>query len=546
LIRRISQNKMLLFIISIFIVALINQPSLTTDFEKSLRGIFVSFAYIVIAGIWGISVMERIQEEKSRIILHLIIGLILSWLVMRGMKYEVWDDSVDIALWYLYYLPQIFLPLLMFFMTDYIDGRKEMKHKKLLVVFASLLVLGILTNNYHQLAFHFKDEISSKGDAYTHGPLFYITYVWMLFFMLAANIRATVKSRIINKKKASAIIFGWTIVSVLFIVYLAVGPFWGRTYLWAFTEGSCFLYISFLEIYIQTGLLVTNRDHNEIFMNASVMAELTDERGETFQRSGECPPVSREQKLALLSGKQVMDDTYEMEAIPIHGGYVFWLKEIRELLRVKQTLESLGEILEEENNILQAEIAAKEQIESIEKQNEIYDYIVGELEDKTNQILRMRDNGSPVNETLILAAYMKRKANLVILSMQENILDVRELGLCINESFSYLSLNGCTCNCTVDGTNSYPAEWIIQSYDIFELILENSYEGLEAFLCYIKAEDMGLYFRFQLEHSEDRPLDEIQLEQLIRNQIGQDFELSIERQDTTTFFTCLVKGGELS
>lgn len=53
-----------------------------------------------------------------------IVGMILFWLIVRACKYEIWDDTLDIALWYLFYVPQTFLPLLVFNMTLHIEGRK--------------------------------------------------------------------------------------------------------------------------------------------------------------------------------------------------------------------------------------------------------------------------------------------------------------------------------------------------------------------------------------------------------------------------------------
>lgn len=527
-----KRNIALLF--CFFIIALLNQPLLESDLQRTVRGLFVSFAYIAVAMYWGITVLESIREKYSRKIMFSIVGMILFWLMLRACKYEIWDDNLDVALWYLYYVPQTMLPLLVFDMTVHIEGGKKTHKEKLLYIPAGVIIIGILTNNVHQLAFRFKDAIVDNSGAYSYGILYYISLVWMIVLMLAAIINATRKSKILHKKSVFFMFLLWTLVPVLYFLYYQFGPFFLRTRFFNFPEGCCILHITFLELCIQSGLIMSNRHHEEIFENSTIMAEITGMNNVTVHRTDLFEEVSDEEKEEAKQKNIIVKDSYELRANSISGGFVYWLNDVREILKINRDLQELGEELAEENNILKAEIEAKEKQAALKEQNRIYDSVNQALAEKRKIVLHLLDEKN-IYKALVLSAYMKRKGNLVILSKQEARSDIRELGLCINESFSYLGLNGCICNCTVSGEGMVNNNILSSLYDIFEKYLEMYFDDLEAFLCYVKCDHGGVTMRCQLECQE-----EVLAEQVFS--FADDcIDTSVEIQDTTLYLSCKAK-----
>lgn len=527
MIKKIGKQNIIL-LGCILAVACLNQPLLEPGLQRTIRGLFVSFAYIAIVIYWGISVLECVKEKQTRRILFSVVGMLLFWLLLRACKYEIWDDKLDIALWYLFYVPQTLLPLMVFHMTLYIEGSKKPGKERILYIPAVLIMVGILTNNVHQLAFRFKDGISSKSGAYSYGILYYISLVWMIVFMLSAIINATRKSRILHRKKVFAILMIWIFIPILYLLYYQFGPFFLRTYFFNFPEGCCFIYIIFLEICIQSGMLLSNRQHEEIFENSSIRAEITDMEGHAINKSLLWEETSKTEKEAAKNSPIVVKDSYELRANKIDGGYVYWLSDIKELLEINRNLQEFGEELAEENHILKAELSAKARKTALEEQNQIYDSVNTALGTKREQILSLLNEKEQIYKALVLAAYMKRKGNLVILSKQASKADIRELGLCINESFSYLGLKGCLCSCTISGNGMVSTDILISFYDTFEEIVEQVFEKMEAFLCYIKCEKSGISMRCQIECDEDFTVD---LEGITLQQQDNTFYLDLKAEE---------------
>ena len=69
--------------------------------------------YLLLFALWGFSLDRRIIQKQALHCLRLTAALMLVWLVLRTLKYEfVTDLTAARYIWYLYYLPMLFIPLL--------------------------------------------------------------------------------------------------------------------------------------------------------------------------------------------------------------------------------------------------------------------------------------------------------------------------------------------------------------------------------------------------------------------------------------------------
>lgn len=72
-----------------------------------------SALYLLLFALWGFSLDRRIIQRQALHCLRLTAALILLWLILRTLKYSVVTGLTAARyVWYLYYLPMLFLPLL--------------------------------------------------------------------------------------------------------------------------------------------------------------------------------------------------------------------------------------------------------------------------------------------------------------------------------------------------------------------------------------------------------------------------------------------------
>ena len=110
--------------------------------------------YLLLFSLWGFSLDRRIIQRQALHCLRLTAALILLWLILRTLKYSVVTDLTAARyVWYLYYLPMLFLPLLGVYIALSMgkpeDYRLSRKTGMLLIVPAVLFLL-VITNDLHQ------------------------------------------------------------------------------------------------------------------------------------------------------------------------------------------------------------------------------------------------------------------------------------------------------------------------------------------------------------------------------------------------------------
>ena len=118
---------------------------------------------------WCSSVGTRIINKQVRHYL-IAVGILLAfWLILRTCKWEfIAQNGTHLGryLWYAYYIPMVFVPLLGVFIIDHIgkaENYKTPRYMKYLYIPAVLLVLSVFTNDLHQLVFPFQTELNTAN-----------------------------------------------------------------------------------------------------------------------------------------------------------------------------------------------------------------------------------------------------------------------------------------------------------------------------------------------------------------------------------------------
>ena len=201
---RISIIILFLIIIDISVNLLdTNQPTV----NGLVLGLLQTSIYIFLYAIWGVSVQLRISQTQARFFLQLIASLLIFWILLRGMKYYIFAEGSHICryLWYLYYVPMLLIPLLSFFVGLSLgkpDYHRIPRWNILLFTICIILIIGVLTNDIHRLAFTFSNENLEYADSeHGFGFIYFLIYIWVVCLPAAFLFILISKCRIPGIKK---------------------------------------------------------------------------------------------------------------------------------------------------------------------------------------------------------------------------------------------------------------------------------------------------------------------------------------------------------
>lgn len=131
-----------------------------------------SFIYIGLTTWWGVSLWQRIVQAQVRRYLAATAALCVFWLSIRTVKFFFAATPAAIRyLWYGYYFPMLFLPLLCVFVALSLgkpENYRLPKWTSFLYIPTALLLLLVLTNDLHQLVFVFPADAAAWLDT-DHG-----------------------------------------------------------------------------------------------------------------------------------------------------------------------------------------------------------------------------------------------------------------------------------------------------------------------------------------------------------------------------------------
>ena len=466
-----------------------------------LRGVI----HLSLALVWTFSVYQRITNKQARAFVLSVGVLMLVWIVTKTAKYEFFPNNTETLaryLWYCYYVPMLLIPLNGIFVAQYIRKPDDYRLPKWVYLFyipVFLLLIGVLTNDLHNLMFAFPDGIENFNSDYTYGILYWISMAWYISLTLAFVIILIYKSRLPGAKSVQKIPLVVAIVAVAFWILYTAGLIDGDL-----TVIDCIIIGTLLETAIQTGLIPTNKGHKELFVETTVPVIIIDEDYQARYTSGGALPVSEEAMRASAEAPVSLGDTVLCSA-PITAGRVVWQNDVAELNRQREDLDEVRERLAEEVDLIQAENEIKERRAKADEQNSLYDKIAREVKPQLDilaNLLEKAEKGENVKENLsrasVIGSYVKRRGNLLLLGNENENIPLRELENALRESGENLRLLGADIALTVKGEGNIPVAFAIRVYDLYEQVVESTMDILSAMFIRLTLKNEKLVLSLQL------------------------------------------------
>ncbi len=440
--------------------------------------------YVALMIAWAYSVHIRLVQQGLKRYLIAMAAMLALWFVIRSLKYFFVPPNSDAAryLWYLYYLPMMFYPLLALMATHFIGKRDDYVlpvKSRLVYLISSACLLMVLTNDLHQWVFVFPKNAAVYSDVqYSYGIGFYLVFGWFLLVILAVYCHIFAKSRLPEKKQ---LIVGPVIPAVLGLIY-NIAYITGHAGRFSdFISVMSFLTIAVFELCIRTGLIRANSFYVPLFEHSSLAAQIVNEKMQPIYVGISATPQEQDAMKETVENQYRLENQTLYSASPISGGYIVWQEDMTPLIRLHDQLEDMNERLEGRSLALEKRYKTTMKRKRLEEQKRLYNEMQNQTLSKLQALSRLIETfkgADPQQERDyllqmgIVSAYLKRRNNLIFLAKENRYLPHAELTHCIQESAKNLNSFDLSCQVHIALKGKLILDELLFLYDSLEEILE--------------------------------------------------------------------------
>ena len=503
-----KRNTRQLFLM-IFVFAIIAAAYSCRMLAKfDIGGVYMNYIraalYLLLFALWGYSLDRRIIQTQALHCMRLTAALMLVWLVLRTLKYEVVTDiTVARYIWYLYYLPMLFIPLFGVYIALSLGKSEKYRLTGRVVALAAIpaiLFSLVITNDLHQQIFAFNSGIPGRPDNYSyhHRYLYFICLGWMVGCMIFSLIRLLKKSRIKNGGKKSLMPFIIGCITILYGILYLTGLSAVRWWFGDMNVMFCLLYAAIYESCIRCRMIQSNTGYVELFETSTLAAVIMDRSGNVVIRSR----AADDDMICPQDGTQIIrPDGTRISSAPINGGYVVWKDNVRPLTELRAQLsENKAQIKNNKEKLHEAYLIQKKLHELTEKRR-IYDKLdlmYGDQINRIGQLLKQCENTETdevhniLKRILLLGTYIKRSANLYFLSLEHELLSQQDIRLTVDEAVRVMNVCGTECSVVYYMTKPMHSEEVMRLFNLLKTVVETAVDGLNSIFICLSDEEMDL------------------------------------------------------
>ncbi|MBE6884076.1 MAG: hypothetical protein E7487_05680 [Ruminococcaceae bacterium] len=473
---------------------------------QSIMSTTRNIIHIILLFLWVISLHRRLINKNVRRLMLCVGGLLLFWMIDKIVKWE-FTGSVTHPLvrylWYGFYVGMLFVPTLGAFIINYLGKPETHSHPKkmnYLLIPPLLMLTAVFTNDLHQKVFVFYNGFINFDQEYSYDWMYYIVMGWFVVMGFYFVVMMLLKSRVPGSRKLQK-------MPILIMTFAAL--FWlgysMRLYNCDLTVMDCLIIVLLLESAIQSGLLPSNSNYQQLFDSTTIPMQIVDTDYQPHYVSSSALPVP-ENIMRLTETAPVLFGDSLLSSAAIHGGRVVWQDDISRLNELQDRLQDTMEQLDEENILLQAELELKQKRAKTDERNRLYDRIAREVEPqilKADALLRRietePENTRPLIARLcILGSYIKRRGNLLLLKEDNTALQAKELEYCIRESLENLRLAQVFTSFHACCDGWLTPEHIVAVYDFYETLVECLLDNITAMLVNLTCTQGSLAMNIQM------------------------------------------------
>ena len=460
--------------------------------------------YLLLFSLWGFSLDRRIIQTQALHCLRLTAALMLAWLILRTLKYEfVTDLTVARYIWYLYYLPMLFIPLLGVYIALSLGKSEEFRltgRIGALAIIPAVLFLLVITNDLHQQVFAFSSGVPGVPDnyGYSHGIFYFCSMGWMVACLIFSLVLLLKKSRVPSGSEKRMRPFVIACITILYAILYLSGLPAIRWWLGDMNVTFCLLYAAIYESCIRCRMIQSNTGYVELFEATTLAACIADGSGNIVLRShAACDDIACPEE-----GTQVFrPDGIRISSAPISGGYAVWQDNVRPLTELRARLSENKAKIKNNKEKLQEAYLIQKKLNELTEKNRIYDELetkYGKQIARIGQLLKQCEGAEPAEKQsllkriLLLGTYIKRAANLYFLGMEYELLPQQELRLTVDEAVRVMTVCGTECSVVYRTTKPMRSTEVMRLFDLLKTVAEMTINGLQSLFISVSDSEMDL------------------------------------------------------
>ena len=458
-----------------------------------------SAIYLFLFSVWCYSLWERIVQVQVRHYMLAISALMVLWILLRSIKFSIDNIDAERLLWYSYYFPMLFIPMLSVFVSQSLGKGEDFRlprWTKLLYLPTLLLLLLVLTNDLHQQVFSFPSGILS-GREYRYEVGFFFVLGWEALCGGLAFLSMVKNCRIPHSRRIRWLPLVPFALSLAYVYAYAEKIHWVWVLAGDMTVAQCLMFTGIFESCIQCGLIQSNRGYDELLEATTLPVQITDENFCTKHASATMrPPLPQSELRQITQDTVQLDDDTLLKRHKLRRGWAFWKEDVSKLNQLRQELELTCDELRDVGDVLAAENAQHARLLKLTEENRLYDMMeaqtarqIAMLQERLTELKKTDDPARAerlLGQIIVIGTYIKRRNNLIFVGVQRGSISVQELRLCLNESAENLCLYGAECSALIKGDGQLSIEQATAAYSLFEAVVEAELESLRSLLVSIE------------------------------------------------------------
>ena len=439
---------------------------------------FITLLFAIFFTMWTIRLYYKLYDNKTRRYILFIGILIVFWMLIRIIRGVTIDINIKRICWYLYYLPLIFIPTLFYVCSNSLLSKMNKTRKIFIYLISSILLILVLTNDFHELVFKFNNGIYFHND-YNHYIGYYLIFIWIFYLFGGGMIKLAI-NRLKIKKDLK--VFLPLIVLLLGLIYTYLYildvPYIRETNM---SIVNSVLICLGIELAFYLDLIPNNKKYIQKFFNSNLDMAIISLDGKTKYTTCSfkvipnfiLDDIKNNKVKQIYQKKNIVYDIKENK-----DSYVILRKDLTNIFKLKEEMLKQQKELLKQQESMKLEEKTKRELYEIKIRKDTINRVEKKLEEKRLEAKKilMKDDikREDLEKVKRIIIYSKKKSMLIISEMNNEIYNEESIKILLNElivGMSSLNIEGLV---VVKNKMNIKGRIMSYLYDIVYELIENS------------------------------------------------------------------------